>query len=77
MSIKKEYKEFHTIDLSSGWATPAGYPEGIQQHILAGELDEVNNEAFVQGICASLPERIRLGLSSTTTGKRFTSSPVI
>jgi len=46
MSIKKEHKEFHTIDLSSGWATPAGYPEGIQQQILAGELDEVNKRGF-------------------------------
>jgi hypothetical protein len=46
MSIKKEHKEFYTIDLSTGWATPPGYPEGIQQQILAGYLDEVNKTGF-------------------------------
>ena len=36
----KEHLEFFTVDLSSGWETPAGYPEGIEQKILAGHLDE-------------------------------------
>lgn len=35
-----EHKEFHPIDLSTGWATPPGYPPGITQKILAGSLDE-------------------------------------
>jgi hypothetical protein len=42
MAIHKEHKEFHTVDLSTGWETPAGYPEGIKQQILAGSLDEKN-----------------------------------
>lgn len=38
--MHKEHLEFFTIDLSSGWETPQGYPEDIQQKILAGYLDE-------------------------------------
>jgi hypothetical protein len=44
--IKKEHKEFHTIDMTTGWEVPTGYPKGIQQQILAGELDEVNKRGF-------------------------------
>jgi hypothetical protein len=40
--IRKEHKEFHSVDLAQGWHTPAGYPAGIQQKILAGQLDEAN-----------------------------------
>lgn len=40
MAVNKEHKEFHTIDMSTGWETPPGYPAGIQQKILAGVLDE-------------------------------------
>jgi hypothetical protein len=36
----KEHLEFFTLDLSDGWVTPPGYPEGIEQKILAGSLDE-------------------------------------
>lgn len=42
MPIEKEHKEFHTVDLTTGWETPPGYPEGIKQQILAGSLDEKN-----------------------------------
>lgn len=42
MAIDKEHKEFHAIDMESGWETPPGYPAGIQQKILAGYLDETN-----------------------------------
>jgi hypothetical protein len=38
----KPHLEFHTIDMSTGWKTPPGYPEGIKQKILAGSLDEEN-----------------------------------
>lgn len=41
MPINKAHLEFHTLDLSTGWETPPGYPPGIQQKILAGALDEV------------------------------------
>jgi hypothetical protein len=40
MAVNKRHDEFHAVDLDSGWETPPGYPEGIQQKILAGALDE-------------------------------------
>ena len=40
MPIDKPHLEFHTLDMTSGWETPPGYPEGIEQKILAGALDE-------------------------------------
>lgn len=38
--IPKAHLEFEPVDLSTGWEVPAGYPDGIQQKILAGTLDE-------------------------------------
>jgi len=40
MAVNKLHKEFHQVDLNSGWETPPGYPAGIQQKILSGGLDE-------------------------------------
>ena len=40
MAVTKTHKEFHTVDFDNGWATPEGYPSGIQQKILAGSIDE-------------------------------------
>lgn len=41
MTIDKEHKEFHSIDMGTeGWHTPPGYPVGIEQKFLAGYLDE-------------------------------------
>lgn len=41
MAIDKEHKEFHAIDMGvEGWHVPPGYPQGIEQKILAGKLDE-------------------------------------
>lgn len=40
MKNPKLHDEFKTIDMSTGWETPPGYPAGIQQKILAGSLDE-------------------------------------
>src|SRR5436305_14433264 len=40
MGVNKEHKEFHAVDMSAGWETPAGYPAGIEQKILSGALDE-------------------------------------
>ncbi len=39
---RKSHREFHKIDLDAGWETPAGYPEGFKQKILASDLDENN-----------------------------------
>jgi hypothetical protein len=38
--LQKEHKEFHTVGLEEGWHIPPGYPDGIEQKILAGRLDE-------------------------------------
>ena len=40
MPVNKTHDEFRAVDLTSGWETPPGYPDGIQQKILAGALDE-------------------------------------
>ena len=40
MPMNKPHLEFHKVDMSSGWVTPPGYPSGIQQKILASDLDE-------------------------------------
>ena len=42
MPVNKAHDEFYTLDLDTGWETPAGYPEGIQQKIISGGLDEKN-----------------------------------
>jgi hypothetical protein len=43
MPIRKEHKEFHTVDMDSeDWHSPPGYPQEIVQKILAGSLDEVS-----------------------------------
>jgi hypothetical protein len=40
MGFNKGHKEFHTLDLNEGWEALPGYPPGIQQKIIAGQLDE-------------------------------------
>ena len=42
MPMNKPHLEFHKVDMEKGWASPPGYPTGIQQKILAGTLDEAN-----------------------------------
>ena len=42
MQVNKPHLEFHRIDMAGGWETPAGYPAGIEQKILAGTLDETS-----------------------------------
>tara|TARA_A100001037_G_scaffold191022_1_gene170920 strand:+ start:267 stop:647 length:381 start_codon:yes stop_codon:yes gene_type:complete len=42
MAVTKEHKEFHPLNMSVGWEVPPGYPEGIEQKILSGALDETN-----------------------------------
>ena len=62
MAINKEHKEFHALDMSSGWETPAGYPAGIEQKILSGALDEKSKRGsrsrllrFAPGIFTTKP----------------------
>ena len=40
MPVNKQHDEFYALDLDSGWETPPGYPDGIQQKIISGALDE-------------------------------------
>jgi len=40
MAVTKRHDEFHAVDMNTGWETLPGYPRGIAQKILAGELDE-------------------------------------
>lgn len=40
MAYHKGHKEFHALDMNEGWHTPPGYPSGIKQKLVAGELDE-------------------------------------
>ncbi len=42
MAIDKQHLEFHALDMAGGWQTPPGYPPGIEEKILAGNLDEEN-----------------------------------
>lgn len=62
MPVNKIHDEFKTLDMNSGWETPAGYPEGIQQKILAGALDEENDRGtrtrllrFAPGVFTTAP----------------------
>jgi hypothetical protein len=40
MLFNKPHLEFHPIDMNKGFETIEGYPSGIQQKILASDLDE-------------------------------------
>jgi hypothetical protein len=37
----KSHLEFVKVDMTDGWETPAGYPAGFKQKVLASDLDEV------------------------------------
>jgi hypothetical protein len=57
MTIAKEYKEFHLVDMESeGWHSPPGYPSGIEQKILAGSLDEIGRNGNRTRLLRFLPE---------------------
>jgi hypothetical protein len=38
--MSKEHKEFHALDLNEGWQAVPGYPDGVDEKILSGHLDE-------------------------------------
>src|SRR5437588_3620183 len=40
MPMIKPHLEFTRVDMNSGWVTPPGYPAGIQQKLLASDIDE-------------------------------------
>ena len=42
MPMNKPHLEFVRLAMEEGWETPPGYPAGIQQKLLASDLDEKN-----------------------------------
>ncbi len=40
--MNKPHLEFVRLEMNDGWETPPGYPAGIQQKLLASDLDEEN-----------------------------------
>ena len=40
MGKGKPHLEFMKLDMNEGWETPPGYPPGMQQKVLASDLDE-------------------------------------
>ncbi len=40
MPFAKPHMEFVELDMDDGWETPEGYPVGIEQKILASDIDE-------------------------------------
>ena len=62
MTVNKPHLEFHAVDMTGGWRTPAGYPAGIEQKILAGALDEARQTGsrtrllrFAPGVFTTAP----------------------
>lgn len=42
MAVNRLHREFHQVDMESGWETPAGFPPGVEQKIISGTLDREN-----------------------------------
>ena len=40
MGKGKPHLEFMKLGMNEGWETPPGYPPGMQQKVLASDLDE-------------------------------------
>ena len=55
MPVNKEHKEFFPVDLTEGWEVPAGYPDGIEQKILSGDLDEQDKRGTRTRLLRFLP----------------------
>jgi hypothetical protein len=62
MPMNKPHLEFTRVDLAAGWETPPGYPAGIQQKMLASDLDEARKTGsrsrllrFAPGVFTTAP----------------------
>jgi ChrR Cupin-like domain len=44
MLFNKPHLEFQAVDMKAGWQTLEGYPPGIQQKILASDLNETGKK---------------------------------
>ena len=67
MAVNKAHDEFHALDMNSGWEVPPGYPQGIEQKILSGSLDE-------RGCRGSRTRLLRFHPGVFTTDRSFTST---
>ena len=56
MPVNKPHREFHAVDMATGWSTPPGYPAGIEQKILAGTLDEAGKSGSRTRLLRFAPE---------------------
>jgi hypothetical protein len=62
MPMNKPHLEFRRLDMSAGWETPPGYPPGIEQKVLASDLDEIRKTGsrsrllrFAPGVFTTAP----------------------
>ena len=55
IELFKAHQEFHTLDLDDGWVVPPGYPEGIEEKILSGRLDETARQGTRTRLLRFLP----------------------
>ena len=58
----KEHREFENLDMKNGWSVPIGYPEGIEEKVLSGELHPATRTGcrtrllrFAPGIYTKVP----------------------
>ncbi len=58
----KPHLEFVQVEMDRGWEVPPGYPKGIEQKILASDLDEAKKTGsrtrllrFAPGVFTTLP----------------------
>ena len=71
MPMSKPHLEFHPVDMNEGWHTPAGYPAGIKQKILASDLDETGKMGSRSRLLKPGSRRLHhRSFSSMTTGSR-------
>jgi len=62
MTNPKQHKEFFAVDMTGGWQTIEGYPDGIKEKTLAGALDVANKRGnrtrllrFDPGVFTTVP----------------------
>ncbi|WP_245330537.1 hypothetical protein [Bradyrhizobium sp. AS23.2] len=58
MPVNKKHDEFYTLDMTTGWETPAGYPAGIQQKIIAGGAGRAESARDANSPAAFCPGRL-------------------
>ena len=74
MAVNKKHDEFHTLDMNTGWETPLGYPNGIEQKILSGALDETNKRGTRTRLLRFAPGVFTTSPSCTSIGRKFSWS---